>query len=619
MLMGSGALAEQMGPGSGLRSPTVNFRLSPDLGEATEEVRAALVGLGPVRIAEPADYELATEQDYPQTLIAVDVRQPQSEWQNDFRQSPPVRRPRTAELGNLTLDDYLPLLRDLVGHDARANLLLAGAGMSDAVETCLADQRVKKLPPPGSRAPPQPVEYCHVGPAGDDTLQIDGQQDVLTVKVRNRTNRPRYVAVVLISPVRRIQSIPFQAGKGGGPLAPGAVAETEDMVPYGTAGVSGNYVLATISSERPIDLTGFVQSDQADELWWNCMRSAARDRCARPAAKLSPDWSISLAEYPYRGPRLVGVGGGEPAMAGMAPWMAEIYSTVPYTKEDLAKDAAKPPGEREHLAEMNSGQLGHRCGGTRIAANFVLTAAHCVAKDHFAGDGMKLVMKERRVRLGTKLLGKGGTTYAIAAVAVPTTYVPGQQVDDIALLMLRPDRGTRTIADSKIALGQKPISAGTGVTAYGWGYTGAVVAGKDPLFNMAEELQRYPDMLRFGRMEALGWDACRKRLRRKLGPGMVCLVAPGAAAGSTPERNVFSCRGDSGGPLTREIGGVEELIGVTSWSMGCGYKDYPSVYTDVTKYRRWIAAAMQQLKPGAALRVDERAAPSEEGRRQQAQ
>jgi len=56
---------------------------------------------------------------------------------------------------------------------------------------------------------------------------------------------------------------------------------------------------------------------------------------------------------------------------------------------------------------------------------------------------------------------------------------------------------------------------------------------------------------------------------------------------------------------------------VTSWSLGCGYKDIPSIYTDVTKYRRWIAAAMQQIRPGQALRIDEKTAPSREaGRRQ---
>jgi len=95
------------------------------------------------------------------------------------------------------------------------------------------------------------------------------------------------------------------------------------------------------------------------------------------------------------------------------------------------------------------------------------------------------------------------------------------------------------------------------------------------------------------------------------------LVAPGAETGAVPDKNVFSCRGDSGGPLVRKIGEVEELVGVTSWSLGCGYKNVPSVYTDVTKYRRWIQAAMQQLKPDFAQPVDEKAAPSrQEGRRQ---
>ena len=101
---------------------------------------------------------------------------------------------------------------------------------------------------------------------------------------------------------------------------------------------------------------------------------------------------------------------------------------------------------------------------------------------------------------------------------------------------------------------------------------------------------------------------------------MVCVVAPGAVTGPTPEKNVFSCRGDSGGPMVRGAGAAEELIGLTSWSRGCGYKDYPSVYTDITKYRRWIAAAIQQIRPGAALRIDEKAAPSpQEGRRQSTQ
>jgi secreted trypsin-like serine protease len=252
-----------------------------------------------------------------------------------------------------------------------------------------------------------------------------------------------------------------------------------------------------------------------------------------------------------------------------------------------------------------------------IAPDLVLTAAHCVAKDRYAGDGMFKVFNERRVRIGTVRLGRGGSTLAIAGVAVPTSYIPGRQENDIALLLVRPDRDSRQRSPTTIRLGQKPLVADTRLTAFGWGYTGEVAPDANPLFNVAEELQRNPDMLQFGQMKVLGWQACRKRLGNRLGQGMTCLVAPGATATTTPTDNVFSCRGDSGGPLVRKIAGVEELVGVTSWSMGCGYKDFPSVYTDVTKYRRWIEAARKQLRPGLAIRVDEKAArPREEARRQ---
>jgi len=221
------------------------------------------------------------------------------------------------------------------------------------------------------------------------------------------------------------------------------------------------------------------------------------------------------------------------------------------------------------------------------------------------------------VRVGTKRLGRGGTTLAIDGVAIPANYSPGRQENDIALLLLRPDRDTKRYGDETIRLGEKPIAAGTNVTAFGWGYTGTVAAGANPLFNVQQELQRNPDQLQFGQMTALDWGTCRGKLKSKLGSGMVCVVALGAETGATPEKNVFSCRGDSGGPLVRKAGDVDELVGVTSWSLGCGYKDIPSVYTDVTKYRRWIAAAMQQIGPGEALRVDEKAAPTDKGGRRQ--
>jgi hypothetical protein len=52
-----------------------------------------------------------------------------------------------------------------------------------------------------------------------------------------------------------------------------------------------------------------------------------------------------------------------------------------------------------------------------------------------------------------------------------------------------------------------------------------------------------------------------------------------------------SCQGDSGGPLTRqEDGGLRTWSGIVSGGKGCG-AGKPAVYTRVSRYGAWIAAA----------------------------
>ena len=53
-------------------------------------------------------------------------------------------------------------------------------------------------------------------------------------------------------------------------------------------------------------------------------------------------------------------------------------------------------------------------------------------------------------------------------------------------------------------------------------------------------------------------------------------------------KKVVCFQGDSGGPLMRlNSEGLYELVGLTSWGVGCA-SDTPGVYTDVYFYRRWI-------------------------------
>ncbi|HEY6723316.1 MAG TPA: trypsin-like serine protease [Polyangiaceae bacterium] len=50
-----------------------------------------------------------------------------------------------------------------------------------------------------------------------------------------------------------------------------------------------------------------------------------------------------------------------------------------------------------------------------------------------------------------------------------------------------------------------------------------------------------------------------------------------------------SCQGDSGGPLTSGNGADTRLVGITSWGFGCGLPGLPGVYARVAKYRIWVS------------------------------
>ena len=170
------------------------------------------------------------------------------------------------------------------------------------------------------------------------------------------------------------------------------------------------------------------------------------------------------------------------------------------------------------------------CGGTLIARDWVLTAAHCV------GDG-----KPASVRVGSYELG-GGQEIEVSAIHIHPEYSDSIDIYDIALLHLATaaPEALGVVALPDLATHNRLAAIGKTVTAIGWGQT---ESGSRPT-----HLQQ-ADLLLDACAQDYSYSVCTATLRF-----------------STEATN--TCFGDSGGPLLGRDGGTYYQIGITSRSPG---------------------------------------------------
>ncbi|OWK54623.1 Chymotrypsin-C [Lonchura striata] len=247
--------------------------------------------------------------------------------------------------------------------------------------------------------------------------------------------------------------------------------------------------------------------------------------------------------------------GGEDAVAHSWPWQISLQTRY-------------------------SGSWSHYCGGTLIAPQWVLTAAHCISS-----------YMTYRVALGRQDVSEteepGSVAVGVEKIIVHEDWDSYFLVNDIALVKLAEEvQETDTIRIACLPPADKILPNDYPCYVTGWGS----MRTNGPL----------ADILQQALLPVVDYETCSQWdwWGDLVYESMVCAGGDGVVSGcngpGAMAQSVLA-QGDSGGPLNcQRDDGLWEVDGIVSFgsSRSCNLKRKPTVFTRVSAYIDWINEQM---------------------------